>query len=411
MTKNSYICSFINENPYDWQEKLSRYPYFLNIKQEGNLCIFNYDMLAHEILEEATEDKPAVVARTDFTLPIVQEARGIIINPSKCEVVCWPFRKFGNYAESYVDDIDWKSARVQTKVDGCIMKVYFNKDLNKWMVASNSCIDAHKIQVDFQVNFGKLFDEAADGVLDYSLLDKDKTYIFELVSPKQRIVVYYPETKIYHTGTRSNITGQEFNDDIGVEKPKEFHVDKLSECIEAAKLLNDENKMADVMDVEFEGFVVCDKNFHRIKVKSPEYLLAHHTRGEGRLSYEKLFEIIIDNEIEEYLTYFPSNKEILMHYNDAYFKVISNYEKYVKFGEELFRKLNFDRKAFCLAIKDDVNKFVACGYLFNNKNAEQIFDELSTKNKRLVTENVDNFIKDNPVFAKYERDKNNDLEK
>ena len=81
MTNNSYICNFINENPYDWQEKLSKYPYFLKIKEDDGLYIFNYDMLAFEVLEEATEEKEAVIARTNFNLPIVQEARGIIINP------------------------------------------------------------------------------------------------------------------------------------------------------------------------------------------------------------------------------------------------------------------------------------------------------------------------------------------
>lgn len=48
-----------------------------------------------------------------FGNPLVQEARGIIIDTEKMEVVCWLFRKFGNFTESYADEIDWDTACVQ----------------------------------------------------------------------------------------------------------------------------------------------------------------------------------------------------------------------------------------------------------------------------------------------------------
>lgn len=78
----------------------------------------------------------------DFSDPIVQEARGIIIDLENLDVVCWPFRKFGNYNESYADNIDWSTARVQEKIDGSIVKLWWNKVDGKWQFSTNSIINA-----------------------------------------------------------------------------------------------------------------------------------------------------------------------------------------------------------------------------------------------------------------------------
>lgn len=76
MNKNSYLCNLIANNA-NWREEVANLN--VKVKEEGNLVIFNYDIEA------------------DFSNPIVQESRGIIIDTSTCDVVCWPFRKFGNH--------------------------------------------------------------------------------------------------------------------------------------------------------------------------------------------------------------------------------------------------------------------------------------------------------------------------
>lgn len=405
MTKNSYICNFIKENPYDWKEKLEKFPYYLKVKEDNGLYIFNYNMLAFEVLEEATEEKEAVIAKTNFNLPITQEARGIIINPETCEVVCWPFRKFGNYGESYVDNIDWNSASVQTKVDGSIMKVWFDKreEENRWRVSTNSTINAYDNKNGLYVNFGEIFDEAAKGVLDYSILNKDYTYIFELVSPKTRVVIDYPETKIYHLGTRSNITGQELLTDIGVEKPKEYYLNNLNDCIKAAQMLNNAKEESDRFNVEYEGFVVCDKNFNRIKIKSPEYLTAHNALNNGILSYARTIEIIENNEIEEYGTYFPQHLDKLKEYEKKYYEVINNIEKYINYATKLFNtKAHQDMKEVAQIIKNDRYATFAFSVLKSNKeiSARELFAALHLKNKRSFIDSVDDFAKINPSMQK-----------
>lgn len=111
MNNNSIICRYISEHT-DWRNRLSTLK--IMIKESGALAILNYDM------------------ECDFTNPVVQEARGIIINTETLDVVCWPFRKFANYGESYADSIDWNTARVQDKIDGSIVKLWYNRAADKW---------------------------------------------------------------------------------------------------------------------------------------------------------------------------------------------------------------------------------------------------------------------------------------
>ena len=77
MNANSYICNFIFNHKEDWEQILIK-DYELRIRFEGDFAVFNYSITAN------------------FFDPIVQEARGIIIDVKNLEVVCWPFRKFGN---------------------------------------------------------------------------------------------------------------------------------------------------------------------------------------------------------------------------------------------------------------------------------------------------------------------------
>ena len=83
------------------------------IKEEGNFALFKYASLSN------------------FNDPIVKEARGIIIDTFNYEVACFPFNKFGKYTDYYADEIDWNTASVQEKIDGSIIKMWFNKYTNK----------------------------------------------------------------------------------------------------------------------------------------------------------------------------------------------------------------------------------------------------------------------------------------
>ena len=273
---------FAHEN---WRELLVAKPYCIKIVEEGNLVLFKYSQID-----------------SDFFNPIVQECRGIILEKDTWRVVAYAFRKFGNFGESYVDEIDWESAVVETKEDGSLIKVYYYD--GEWRVGTNGTIFAENAELNAgpYKNFRQLFDAAAEKCgLDFSRLNRYYTYIFELCSEFNQVVCPQSEMRLIHIGTRNNRTFQEVEADIGIPHPQRYALSSLEDCIAMAK----------TFDFTKEGFVVKDKNYNRIKVKSEDYVRVHRLANNGSMTEERAIELIRANELDEFFTYFPHYKEYI----------------------------------------------------------------------------------------------------
>ena len=284
------LIKFIHENS-DWEDKLSAEPFCLTIKKKNNLAIFTYSQID-----------------SDFYNPIVRECRGVIIDMNTLQPVCVPFYKFGNYGEEYVPEIDWTTARVQEKMDGSLIKLWYYN--GEWRVSTNGMIDARDVDVSgacpYKTFYG-LFKVASEDVLDYSVLDKDYTYMFELTSQFNRIVVPHDTPRITHIGTRNNKTLMETDVDIGVEKPKSYNLKSIGECVEAASKL----------PFSDEGYVVVDGNWNRVKVKSPAYVVAHHLKNNGVITKRRVVDMIRLGEEDEFLNYYPEFSEVFCEIGSA----------------------------------------------------------------------------------------------
>lgn len=301
------LTEFIKSNN-NWEELLQAPPYCIKIKRDDGFLIFSYNQI-----------------ESDFSYQIVRECRGVILEVSTFRPVCVPFYKFGNYGESYAPILDWASAKTQEKIDGSLMKVWF--DGKNWRVSTNGNIDANKSPLEktnlFEDDcpystYADLFDTARKNQgLDFDILDKNCTYMFELVSPYNKVVVLYNNLEIYHIGTRNNITLEEIVADIGIQKPKEFPLNSLEMCVNTARTL----------PTDKEGYVVVDKYFNRVKIKNPAYVALHHLKNNGVPTISNLLGIIRKNEVEEFLTYFPECRSVVKQCKnkiDLIFKEIEN---------------------------------------------------------------------------------------
>ena len=306
----------------NWKELLSAEPYNLKIKEDGPYVMFSYDQI-----------------RSDFNNPMVREARGIIFRIGQWEnPVCWPFMKFFNFGEPTAADIDWSTAFVSEKVDGSLIKVWWD---GNWKISTNGTIDAFKAELnDIKMpNFGEYFIRALAAYYDKietvfdafprltATLDLDLTYMFELVGPYNRVVVPYNEPAIYFLGARNKYTGEEFNCSkltagaLGMGKfklPMQFKLDSLESCLEAVETFGWDE----------EGFVVCDAQFNRVKIKSPAYVMAHYARNNNVINRKHLIKVILMNEVEEFLCYAEDYREELE-------KVQSLMQAYFKVGTEI----------------------------------------------------------------------------
>jgi hypothetical protein len=330
--KELKVLKFIKENP-DWRELFQSKPYCIEIKEDDGLTLLKYNQI-----------------ESDFYNDIVKECRGIILDLISMTPVCVPFFKFGNYGEGYSDDIDWNTARVLEKIDGSLIKVFYYN--GKWRVSTNGTINAFNAEI---ANFGDIIPYRTFGDLfmagynkyqdSFGVLDPNTTYMFELVSPYNKVVVPYSDIDIYLIGIRNNLTLQEeYIKDSALsyifKTPEEYPLQTLEDCI----------ALTSTLDFTHEGHVILDNNFHRVKEKNPKYVAIHHLKGEGITTPKRMMELIQLNESEEFLNYFPEYKELYDTLKDKYDKYINYLE--VSYNE--FSKHNFEsRKDLALFIKDN----------------------------------------------------------
>ena len=229
----------------------------------------------------------------DFSDPLVRACRGIILEVSEqsVKVVCWPFDKFANSFEPYAATIDWKSAHAEDKLDGSIVKLYHYD--GEWTWATNRMpLAAHTDCNGYMTYLDAIME--ADNYADVMSADKDEslTYMFELTGPRNKIVVRYDTAHLTHIGTRSNVSGQELSVNIGIDQPRRRLVSSLEGICEMADQLNPDEEVTD------EGFVVVDKDWHRIKVKSERYAMMHYLISTAGVSRRRAAAILVSQDEE-----------------------------------------------------------------------------------------------------------------
>lgn len=301
------ILRFINSNP-NWRTILSSSPYNLIIKDLGDCTLIKYNQLF-----------------SDFKEPMVREARGIIIQKKgrKYRLVRIAFTKFFCVGDPNAKRDLYKLAHrkqwfVEEKIDGSLITLAWWD--NKWHVSTSGNIDAYKAPLSFAngdiQNFGKLFEYASKGKIDYKQLNKRFTYIFELVGLENKVVVPYEVEDIYYLGRRNNNTLLEvpyFKDNCaGVEdckRPKCRVVDISKNPKKIIKELQREVNSFTKDQEHFEGYVISDSSLKtRVKMKSSKYLELSSQKGDGVFSARKILLMIKDHKDDDVLSSFPEYK-------------------------------------------------------------------------------------------------------
>ena len=322
---------FIRNNS-NWRELLQAAPYHLSINEDDNYVLLKYSQID-----------------SDFNEEICRECRGLIIDKHLLKPAALSFYKFFNVQESFADKIDWSSAKVLEKVDGSKILVWFDVYKQDWQVSTSSELDARNAPVgDFGLSFRDLFDRALHYYTMphcmslYKYLDKGYCYTFELVTPESRVVVPYKRDEVYLIGIRDTFTFEELDPNSFplskfVKVPKQFPFQNLKECL----------NRVEYMGYDEEGFVVVDKYWKRIKIKSPAYVAAHYLKNNGVNSRAKILSIIEKNEQSEFLGLFPEYtdlfNEIETKYKEVKERIRSALENVTWFNKQLL----FDNKKDC----------------------------------------------------------------
>ena len=323
--------------------------------------------------------------------PIVRECRGLILDSTlnTWKVVAHPFNRFYNLGEHQADDINWDTATVWEKLDGSLMILYYHA--NRWHVASSGTPDAggplnrpSKLGSDGGT-YADLFWQTLGSLVGWTFMDrclwrlpKNVTFMFELCSPENRIVVRHKEPRLILIGCRNIQTGEEKRPGEyihmfpGVEHPRVFPVSSVKEAVRAVSDMNGE---------EQEGFVVCDSDFHRVKIKAPNYVALHHLAN-NVLSTRRVFQdIVFKGEVDEVAAIFPEHAETLetarTRYNELIADLAVNFKKGREAADDAQSKGLDVKKAFALAVKD--SRCSGALFALNNGSVNGLEDFIQNK--------------------------------
>ncbi|MGB3468022.1 MAG: T4 RnlA family RNA ligase [Cyclobacteriaceae bacterium] len=181
--------------------------------------------------------------------------RGLILD-DKRQVIARPFPKFFNLEEPENATLPDESFKVYEKLDGSLGILYWIND--RPYIASRGSFTSEQAQTATHLLHTKYSDTI-------DLLDRNFTYLFEIIYPDNRIVVDYGDTsqlvmlgKIHtESGVEAALTS------IGFPVVRQY--DGLSD-LARLRAMNTQNK---------EGFVIRFENGHRLKIKFEEYKRLH----------------------------------------------------------------------------------------------------------------------------------------
>jgi len=225
-----------------------------------------------------------------------------------------PFFKFLNFGENGADPIDWNSTLyVRDKLDGSLIKLLKEPDGNDLWTTNNS------FDIDVEVpellpaqneenlpppyTFANLRNYALRGhTEEIKNLPVGWTFMFELISPYNRIIVPYRETKLVLLACRDP-KGVEHNPEwaaktfaLTFETPKIYPLKNIDEVIAYCKSVDTDDR---------EGVVIQDGNFNRIKIKTDHYRSLFFLKGDDHFSDGRIFTSIKQGSIDDALAAWP----------------------------------------------------------------------------------------------------------
>jgi RNA ligase len=248
---------------------------------------------------------------------ITLQTRGLILD-AEMNVIARPFGKFFNLEEHQPEEIPKLAFDVFEKMDGSLGILYWLNDMpfisTRGSFESEQSIKATEI-------LHKRYSDT------FIRLDKNSTYLFEIIYPQNRIVVDYGDIEdLFLLARIDNATGQDLPiyESTGFPIVKRF--DGINE-LQQLKSLEVENK---------EGFVVRFKNGFRVKMKFAEYVKLH-----------RIITGVSNIAIWEYLAEGKSFEELLKKVPDEFYnwvkkiqsEIVNEFDKILTESKSVFKEL------------------------------------------------------------------------
>lgn len=290
---------------------------------------------------------------------LTMQCRGLILD-SEYNVLARPFKKFFNWSELKSEDIPNEPFEVYTKLDGSLGIIYWIDDVP--YVATRGSFESEQA-----IRATKILHEKYSHI--FPILKRDRTYLFEIIYPQNRIVIDYSGLEdLILLAVIDNATGKDLPlQDIWMRIVTRH--DGIND-VESLKLLEKDNE---------EGFVIKFQSGMRCKVKFSEYVRLHKilTQTSNIAIWECLkngnpLDELLERIPDEFFKWVKSTKEDLeSQYHKIQNEALAAYNRIHYASLENGGVLN--RKTFAIEVMKSHKKI--SGVLFNmldNKDCAQV---------------------------------------
>lgn len=258
--------------------------------------------------------------------------------------------KFFNLNETenwMLEDVQNKRVtRVQDKLDGSVIS--FVKLPNGKIVA--------KSKMSFDSDQAKMAQDIFDNSYELrgmveSIMDDNKTAIFELISPFNQVVLPYNETELRLLQIRDNKTGEYASTSLMYSYLKLYDLQKMmAEEFEVQEYTWDKLLELQQTEQNVEGWIVTLEDGQMLKVKTLWYFAAHHLTTDNVTRENLLLELVLTDKLDDVLCVVQGEKKKYLEEMSA--KIQHNFNHLVTEYKTLrglyFNKFQEDRKEFAL---------------------------------------------------------------
>lgn len=244
---------------------------------------------------------------------LYRECRSVVFDVKRLQIVTAPQKKFFNINENPENEI----GKIMSKISTC-KKIEFSDKLDgsnenfRWYEFENRLIGSSASVLDrnesWRLDGGYEFIADNEGYLNMMKAFKDWTFMYEYISPKNQIIVYYPPEKagLYLFGMRNVYTGEEKTYEEVIKIGKHFGV-PTTEIFDTDMntLLN---SLDDYQCKDKEGWVIRiiqdDGELFKAKLKINEYILMHRAISKI-VSPNSIIQAIYENKYDDFFAKIP----------------------------------------------------------------------------------------------------------
>lgn len=272
--------------------------------------------------------------------------RGLVLD-EKFDLVAVPMFKFFNDFEGYADEIDWENAVVFDKCDGTMVSRWWDKKAEVFRYStrynSGSGLKSTNVNGLNDMNWDGLFTQAFAPVLSQINQPINETWVFEVESPFNRVVLIQDKIKVTLLAIRNIETLQE-RDIVGHPLACKTYPCKSKEEVQAF--------VQSKSGLELEGCVVrgpIGNGFPgRVKMKNPDYMVLHHLKDSLLATWKNVALLVRTGDYAEKLRQIqmPEVTQIADKMRDKYWEEVDRTEK-------IYQELSAitSQKDFAVAVK------------------------------------------------------------